>query len=144
MNENQGDRPKIIIDEDWKTQVQSEKEAAARAPQEKPASGASPQPRPGEMPPASLPMLFSTLATQALMSLGQMPHPVSGQAELDLPQAKHFIDMLEVLEDKTAGNRTAEESQMLENLLHELRMAYVAIGRQPPPAAGPPKPDLGQ
>lgn len=59
------------------------------------------------------------------MCLGQMANPVTGKAEPRLPEAKHFIDMLAVLEEKTAGNRSAEESALLDGFLHELRMAYV-------------------
>jgi hypothetical protein len=52
---------------------------------------------------------------------------MSGQPEAHLDEAKHFIDTLEMLEAKTAGNRTAEETQLLDNLLHELRMGYVQL-----------------
>ena len=72
-------------------------------------------------------MLLTTLATQALVGLGQIPHPLSGKAEIQLDEAKHFIDTLEMLEAKTAGNRTPEEERLLENLLHELRLGYVEV-----------------
>jgi hypothetical protein len=50
-----------------------------------------------------------------------------------------LVDMLQVLEDKTAGNRTSDESRLLDNTLHDLRMAYVAVQSQPiPPAAEKP------
>ena len=54
-----------------------------------------------------------------------MPDPVSGKAEKNLPVAKHLIDLLEVLQEKTEGNRTSEESENIEGLLYQLRMAYV-------------------
>jgi hypothetical protein len=121
-------KSKLIIDEDWKSQVQAEKEALDRqVHQEQPekaqpkAAGAAP------LPPATLAVLLTTLATQTLVSLGQIPHPVSGKPEIHLDEAKHFIDTLEMLETKTAGNRTAEETQLLDNLLHELRMGYVQV-----------------
>ena len=72
-------------------------------------------------------MLLTTLATQTLVALGQVPHPASGKPEVHLDEAKHFIDTLEMLEAKTAGNRTAEETQLLDNLLHELRLGYVEV-----------------
>ena len=72
-------------------------------------------------------MLLTTLATQALVALGQIPHPVSGKPEVHLDEAKHFIDTLEMLETKTGGNRTPEETQLLDNLLHELRLGYVEV-----------------
>jgi hypothetical protein len=60
-----------------------------------------------------------------MVALGQVSNPASGKADMRLPEAKHFIDMLAVLEEKTAGNRTADESALLDGFLHELRMAYV-------------------
>ncbi|HVV73667.1 MAG TPA: DUF1844 domain-containing protein, partial [Verrucomicrobiae bacterium] len=76
-----------------------------------------------------LAVLLTTLATQALVSMGQIPHPVSGKPEVQLEEAKHFIDTLEMLETKTAGNRTPEETRLLDNLLHELRLGYVETER---------------
>jgi hypothetical protein len=129
------DKPKIIIDEDWKSRVQAEKEAAEKDAREKQhapdvftsegpstATGANPR---GELPPATFAVLLSTLATQALMALGQLPHPATGKSEVQLEEAKHFIDLLEMLEQKTTGNCTPDESKLLENLLHELRMAFI-------------------
>lgn len=117
-------KSKIIIDEDWKSQAQAEKEALERQVHEEP------HPRPQQaagLPPATLAVLLTTLATQSLIALGQIPHPVSGKPEVHLDEAKHFIDTLEMLETKTAGNRTSEETQLLDNLLHELRLGYVEM-----------------
>ncbi len=66
---------------------------------------------------------------QAMMGLGLMPNPATGKPEVDLDQTRHFIDTLAMLQEKTKGNRTPEETAVLENLLHQLRMAYVDIGR---------------
>ena len=117
-------KSKIIIDEDWKSQAQAEKEALERQVHEEPRPG--PQ-QAGGLPPATLAVLLTTLATQSLVALGQIPHPVSGKPEVHLDEAKHFIDTLEMLETKTAGNRTTEETQLLDNLLHELRLGYVEM-----------------
>jgi hypothetical protein len=124
-----GEKPRIIVDEDWKSQVEAEKEALKQqqeqpAPQETSAHAGQAQER-VPLPPATFPVLLTTLATQALVSLGQIPHPATNKPEIRLGEAKHFIDLLEMLEQKTAGNRTPEESQLLENLLHELRIGYV-------------------
>ena len=127
---------KIIIDEDWKAQVEAEKEATKQ--QESAAADQPQQPADEmEMPPASLPLLITTLATQALASMGQIPDPVDGKAIVRLDVARHFIDTLAVLEEKTKGNLTAEEEQMLEGALHQLRMAFVSVQNAPPatPAA---------
>jgi hypothetical protein len=118
---------KIIIDEDWKSQVEREKQEAAQ----KQAAEAAPR-EAAKLPPANLTTLATTLMTQALASLGQLPNPVTGKAEVDLELAKHMIDTIDVVYQKTAGNRTAEETQLYDNLLHQLRMAYVAIKSAPP------------
>lgn len=132
------EKPKIIIDEDWKSRVQAEKEALDRkkAAQQPTASTPTPpsaQPQPpvepphGELPPATLAVLLTTLATQALVALGQVEHPATGKAEVRLDEAKHFIDTLEMLEQKTNGNRTSDETRLLDNLIHELRLTFVTI-----------------
>lgn len=138
MDQPGGEKPKLHIDEDWKSQVQAEKERLEKekAAQAKPEAGtAAPSataeqtapPHQREFPPATLSVLITTLATQAMVLLGQIPNPLTGKAEIDLPQAKHFIDSLAMLDEKTAGNRTPDESRLLDNLLHELRMAYVHV-----------------
>lgn len=136
------EKTKIIIDEDWKSQVQREKETLAakeaKEPQAPPAESSeskaaeatSARRSEAKLPPATLSTLLSTLATQAMFALGQFPHPTTGKAELDFDQAQHFIDSLQMLQDKTAGNRTAEESLLLENILHELRMAFITLQKR--------------
>jgi hypothetical protein len=128
--------PNLHIDEDWKTQVQAEKDALARAIKSdagqvaEPTATVQPTSRSaasGPLPPASLLMLISMLATQATIGLGGISDPVSGKAEVDLEQARHFIDLLQVLEDKTQGNRTAQESAIFTRLLSELRLSFVAL-----------------
>ena len=61
----------------------------------------------------------------ASMLLGQAPHPETGQAMLDLDAARMFIDQLEMLETKTQGNLSAEESRLLSQSLTSLRLAFV-------------------
>ncbi len=86
------------------------------------------------MPPASLEMLVTTLATEAMMALGQMPHPQTGEGRLPAQQAKYLIDTIDVLCEKTKGNVTAEETELMDQLLHQLRMAYVELTAAPKPA----------
>jgi len=124
---------KIIIDEDWKSQVEAEKAAATEpADSATTAAGAGELPEqdsdPNDpaMPSASLEMLLTQLATEAMMSLGQMPHPVTGETDVRKNQAKYLIDTIEVLQEKTKGNVEPAESQAIETLLHQLRMAFVA------------------
>ena len=121
-----GPRPeeeKIIIDEDWKSQVEAEKQAA----REEPAAESTDAPA-GEsvpLPPPTLTFLAGSLYLQGMISLGLLPGPTSDKPTLDLPQAKHAIEALEMLYAKTEGNRTPEESQEMDGMLHELRLAYV-------------------
>jgi hypothetical protein len=124
---------KIIIDEDWKSRVAAEKESAQRGGEGKASAGvegpstASPGSAAPPLPPASFEMLVTTLASEAMISLGQLPHPLTGKIEHDARQARYAIDMLEVLEEKTTGNLTPEEDRGLKELLHQLRMAFVSL-----------------
>lgn len=71
-----------------------------------------------------------SLAHTAAVHFGDIPDPVSGQAaEPNLPAAQQMIDILSLLEAKTRGNLTAEERQLLEQLLFELRMRYVEVDK---------------
>jgi hypothetical protein len=115
---------KLIIDEDWKSQVEAEKEAA-RATDEGP-KPAKPRASTGvPLPPANLTFLVSTLYLQGAIALGLLPNPVTDKAGVSLDQAKHAIDLLTMLQQKTEGNRTPQESAELDAALHELRLTYV-------------------
>jgi len=75
------------------------------------------------------------LASQAFMFLGLAPDPPSGAVHQDLGQAKAMIDILSMLEVKTAGNLDEDESRMMEEMLYELRLQYVKAvkgGGRPP------------
>ncbi len=124
---------KIIVDEDWKTQVQAEKEGSQQsggdAPAVSDAKAASSYPRDFPLPPASLEILIGSLATQAMVSLGILPNPLTNKRDRLPNQAKHLIDLLAVLQAKTEGNRTSEESEMLDSTLHQLRMAYISVSK---------------
>jgi Domain of unknown function (DUF1844) len=86
-------------------------------------------PRPAGVPEASFLNLLNMLAVEAAMHLG-MIHP-QGQESLpvDLESARHLIDMLGMLQAKTRGNLTAEEDSLLENILADLRMQFVAVSK---------------
>ncbi|MGO8750307.1 MAG: DUF1844 domain-containing protein [Thermoguttaceae bacterium] len=115
---------KIIIDEDWKAKAQAEKEELARKQESEKAPEGKPQRR-GPLPPPSLELLATSLAMQATAAMGLVPNPLTGRTEADLEQAKHVIDTIALLSDKTEGNRTAEETAVLDELLHQLRLSYV-------------------
>jgi len=130
-----GEEPKLIIDTDWKSQAQAEKErlaqkSAAAAPKTSPASTGGPGGAPGE---GDLPQepgfqdLVGLLATQAMSYLGYYPDPQTGQAMISLEYAKLHIDMLTVLEDKTKNNLTEHEQKLLTKILSQLRMDFVEV-----------------
>src|SRR5262245_40448300 len=77
--------------------------------------------------PTSFVSLIMSLASNAAASLGMMPHPVTGETGVDLKTAKHWVDVLGMLEQKTRGNLDAQEAQMLEGLLADLRMQYRSV-----------------
>lgn len=83
--------------------------------------------------PASFLSLVMSLASNAAASLGMMPHPVSGESGVDLQTAKHWIDVLGMLEKKTSGNLSPQEAQVVEGLLADLRMQFVSLQSAPTP-----------
>lgn len=119
---------KIIIDEDWKTQVEAERSKLRDTESsDSPTSADAASEEDYPIPPASFPFLVQSIMTQALMAMGQIPDPIDNKPVVRLDLAKHHVDMLSVLEEKTKGNLDQNEAQMLEELLHQLRMAYVAM-----------------
>ncbi len=66
-----------------------------------------------------------TLSTSAMLYLGEIPDPDGKQIEVNLPMAKHSIDLLVMLREKTKGNLTAEEQKLLDQMVYDLRMKYV-------------------
>lgn len=130
MAENEA--PKIHVDSDWKAQARAEKERLAEKTKATPAAeggkpGAGAGRGQGGMPPANFETLISTLTTQALFAMGAIPDPRTGQRIQHLDLAKHNIDMLGVLEEKTKGNLTQEESDMLAKTAYELRTTYIRL-----------------
>jgi hypothetical protein len=108
------DEIKKNIDESWKEAVKKEKETLKDGKE-------------GFVPAEpDFSFFITTLALQASISLGHVPNPATNQKEEDLTQAKFLIDTLGILKDKTKGNLTPEESGLLENVLYELRMQYIA------------------
>jgi Domain of unknown function (DUF1844) len=139
---------KILIDEDWKTQVQREKEllkeeeakrdeTQAAAPT---AADVATDAKHGEAaennqanlgdssaPPASFEYLVSGMATQAVAAMGQIPDTNGQPYPVRLDYAKHYIDLLGVIEAKTQGNLSEAEQKFLQSTLHQLRMIFVAV-----------------
>ena len=75
-----------------------------------------------------------SLAHTAAVHFGDVPDPVSGQTHPPNPAAaQQMIDILALLEEKTRGNLTAEERQLLEQILYERRLRYVEVNKAPAP-----------
>ena len=153
-SENQSPEQEIKSDESWKESVKAEDARldAERAAEEQTTEEQTTEERTtegrtaeteaqpsttgdeGERQPqvdsAQLPQPeFSTLvglfATQAMVSLGLIGHPEDGKTDVQLPLARHFIDLLGVLEEKTRGNLSDAEGKLLEQSLHDLRVAFL-------------------
>jgi hypothetical protein len=69
------------------------------------------------------------LSTDALVQLGQVPDPATGRPAANLEQARFLIDLLAMLHAKTEGNRTPEETALLEEILATLRLGFVRVTR---------------
>ncbi len=143
----------LQIDDDWKKQAQEEKrrlaEQEAQRKSAEPAGpppvtsmpGAMPDPRGAtgssragaagarELPQASFATLVQSVVTQALFHLGELAVR-GGEPVVNLDMAKHQIDTLGVLEEKTANNLTPDEKRMLDSALYETRMRYVSVASQ--------------
>ena len=120
--------PKLHIDTDWKAEAQAEKErlTAAEAAQSEAKSAGRTQDG-GALPNADFRALVGILASQALMGLGTMQDPQTKGIVIDFEGSRFSIDLLGVLEEKTKGNLTDEESTELVQLLAELRSRFVQI-----------------
>jgi outer membrane biosynthesis protein TonB len=79
-------------------------------------------------------------AQNAALFLGQIPNPKTGEGEVNLELAKMFIDQLAMIQEKTRGNLTNEETTVLRNTLSNLQMAYVEVARQVPKGGAQPAP----
>ena len=82
-----------------------------------------------DLPGIDFSTLVLSLATSAMVHMGLVPESEGGSTEKNLPLAHQTIDTLELLQTKTRGNLTDDESKLLQSVLYELRMSYVkALG----------------
>lgn len=119
------DAPKIIVDDDWKSSAKAEKEKLAAAEREKAEQGQGPMGLPEKL---GFKELISLFATQALMYLGAIPDQ-SGRSMVSLEVAKLNIDLLAVVQEKTKGNLSDEEQEMIDGTINELRMQFVDVAK---------------
>lgn len=82
---------------------------------------------PDTWPTASMAELITMCTSPVLIGLGIVPVPGQEETVVDLPMARHFIDLLALLDEKTADSLSAEEQQAIDQSLHELRMAFVQV-----------------
>jgi hypothetical protein len=135
MSDPRDEKPKIYVDSDWKEEAQREKEKADQQASE--SAGQEQLPAPSFME------ILQMIIVQASIGLGGYQDPQTGQnipPNLDI--AKHYIDLLELLQNKTQGNLDENEKKAMDQILNELRMAFVqaAQGGQQGgqgPAGGP-------
>jgi hypothetical protein len=103
--------------------VDQEKEAETNETSEEPT--AETQEPPLQFPEINFPTFVASLNASALLHLGAIEDPSTGKKDKDLPMAKQTIDILNMLQEKTSGNLSKEEEDMLKNILYDLRIMYV-------------------
>jgi hypothetical protein len=77
-------------------------------------------------PPIDFPSYILSYYTQGLVLLGEVPNPYTNKKEEDVDAARHILDILSMLQEKTRGNLRKEEEQLLDGVLYELRMKFMA------------------
>jgi len=103
------------------TKTEVKVEEAGRTPEGTAASDADETP----LPEISFASFIFSLSTTAMYHFGDFPDPVTNEIRKNLAAAKQTIDLLSILEAKTEGNLTADEKQLLQGVLYELRMRFI-------------------
>jgi hypothetical protein len=103
----------------------AESTEAAASQEIPPSSGEGSSAKQETLPEINFSAFVISLSTQALMHLGEIANPLSGQADKDIPMAKQMIDILGMLREKTRGNLNGGEERLMEDILFDLRMKYV-------------------
>ena len=132
--------PSLHIDNDWKKEAQEEKRRLAEQEQKKAAQAPAAAPAAGrrgaagtrtarEVPAATFGSLVNTLVTQTLFYLGDLA-PQGSEPAVNLDMAKHQVDTLNLLEDKTRNNLSEDEQRLLDTALYETRTRFVNVATQ--------------
>ena len=120
---------KGFVFKDRRKLSQAEEESPPeQAPREEPppaADEAKEAPPYPPLPEVNFSTFVVSLSTEVLFHLGEIPHPESGERQKNLPLAKHAIDTLGMLQEKTRGNLTEEETKLMESMLYDLRMCFI-------------------
>lgn len=112
------DDQKKNIDQSWKDRAEQEKDKVKDEQTFTP-------------PVPDFSFFITTLSLQASIFLGILPNPTTNKKEQDIVQAKFIIDTLGMLKEKTQGNLTVQETELLENYLYELRLQYINLTEHP-------------
>ncbi|MCK4374269.1 MAG: DUF1844 domain-containing protein [Candidatus Brocadiae bacterium] len=128
--------PKVHVDQEWKEAVAAEKERLRKQEAEKKRAPSGQQAGRRPSPEPTIDTFMAGLSTQALLALGEIENPLTHKREVDINGAAFLIDTIAMLQKKTEGNLTAEESAYLQQVLTELRMLYVNVAEQPSQGEG--------
>ena len=109
-------------EEETRASSSAEETQATEAQEKPPAAGDRPEP---PLPKINFATFVVSLNASALLHLGAIEDPTTGQTNKNLSMAKQTIDILSMLEEKTVGNLTAEEKNLLKNILYDLKIIYV-------------------
>ncbi len=114
------------VDESWKEQAARDKERIAAPPSDKPISEKSQNPAEAKTAQTAVPFLnlLKSLGYQAMIHLGELPHPSTGRRETDLESARETIDLLLALKEKTGANTSLEEKEIFEGILPDLQLKF--------------------
>lgn len=117
--------PEKKVDSTWKEDVSQKKEDFSASNVKASGSQAAPSP-PINTAKTSKPFvnLISSLGFQALMHLGEVPNPATQEREISLEGAQELINLIQTIKEKTSGNTSPEETELLTSLLSELQMKF--------------------
>jgi len=106
------DDRKKKIDDEWKKAIEKEK------------SGKKTESRPA--PEVNFEIFLTGLMFDCLVAMGELDNPITQKKEENLNHAKYVIDIIALIKEKTAGNLTKQEAALIENMIYQLQMKYVA------------------
>jgi hypothetical protein len=114
------DRRKLSQEDEEPVKEEKPREEPVQTQEEKTDDQAYPP-----LPEVNFSTFIISLSTEVLFHLGEIAHPGTGERQKNLPLAKHAIDTLAMLQEKSKGNLTEEEQKLLENMLYDLRMCFI-------------------
>jgi len=114
------DRRKLSQEDEEPVQEAKPREEPAQTQEKKTDDQAYPP-----LPEVNFSTFIVSLSTEILFHLGEIAHPGTGERQKDFVLAKHAIDTLAMMQEKTKGNLTEEEQKLLESMLYDLRMCFI-------------------